>query len=84
MRAKYPDSEGFVERGGVKTHYEVYGEGEHTVFLMPTWSITHSRLWKGQIPYLSRHFRVITCDGRGNGTSAPLLGGQATLARHKD
>ena len=55
MRAKYPDSDGFVERGGVNTHYEVYGEGEHTVFLMPTWSLYHSRAWKAQIPYLSRH-----------------------------
>ncbi|MCH8887735.1 MAG: alpha/beta fold hydrolase [SAR324 cluster bacterium] len=81
MRAKYPDSEGFVERGGVKTHYEVYGEGEHTVFLMPTWSIYHSRVWKGQIPYLSRHFRVITCDGRGNGKSDRPLGVEAHLTR---
>ena len=81
MRAKYPDSEGFVERGGVKTHYEVYGEGEHTVFLMPTWSIYHSRGWKAQIPYLSRHFRVITCEGRGNGKSDRPLGVEAHLTQ---
>ncbi|HKF80485.1 MAG TPA: alpha/beta hydrolase [Thermoleophilaceae bacterium] len=68
-RARYPDQEGFVERDGVRVFYEVYGEGERTVFLLPTWSIIHSRFWKAQIPYLARHFRVLTFDGRGNGKS---------------
>jgi pimeloyl-ACP methyl ester carboxylesterase len=68
-RARYPDSEGFVERDGVRVFYELYGEGERTVFLLPTWSIIHSRFWKAQIPYLARHFRVLTCDPRGNGKS---------------
>ena len=40
-----------------------------TVLLMPTWSIVHSRHWKMQIPYLARHCRVLTFDGRGNGCS---------------
>src|SRR5204863_330052 len=40
-----------------------------TVLFLPTWSIVHSRCWKAQIPYLSRHCRVITFDGRGNGRS---------------
>lgn len=53
-RARYPDQEGFVERGGQRLFYEVYGEGEETVFLMPTWSLAHSRHWKMQIPYLAR------------------------------
>ena len=39
------------------------------MFLLPTWSIVHSRFWKAQIPYLARHFRVVTFDGRGNGRS---------------
>ena len=68
-RARYPDAEGYVERDGVRTFYEVYGEGEQTMLLLPTWSITHSRGWKMQIPYLARHFRVITFDPRGNGRS---------------
>ena len=29
----------------------------------------HSRFWKLQVPYLARHFRVITFDPRGNGAS---------------
>jgi pimeloyl-ACP methyl ester carboxylesterase/predicted glycosyltransferase len=68
-RARYPDHEGFVERDGVRVFYEVYGDGEPTILLLPTWSIMHSRFWKAQIPYLSRRFRVVTFDGRGNGKS---------------
>jgi pimeloyl-ACP methyl ester carboxylesterase len=68
-RARYPDEEGYVERDGVRIFYEVYGDGEPTVFLLPTWSIIHSRHWKMQIPYLARHCRVLTFDGRGNGKS---------------
>src|SRR6266480_845967 len=68
-RARYPDESGYVERDGMKLYYEVYGSGEPTVFLLPTWSIIHSRHWKMQIPYLARHCRVLTFDGRGNGRS---------------
>jgi pimeloyl-ACP methyl ester carboxylesterase/predicted glycosyltransferase len=68
-RARYPDEEGFVERSGQRLFYEVYGEGEQTVFLLPTWSMFHSRHWKMQIAYLARHFRVLVMDGLGNGRS---------------
>ena len=68
-RARYPDESGYVERDGVRIHYEVYGDGEPTLLLLPTWSIIHSRHWKMQIPYLARHCRVVTFDGRGNGRS---------------
>jgi pimeloyl-ACP methyl ester carboxylesterase/predicted glycosyltransferase len=68
-RARYPDSSGYVTRDGVRLYYEVYGSGEPTVLLLPTWSIIHSRHWKMQIPYLARHCRVLTFDGRGNGRS---------------
>ena len=68
-RARYPDETGFVERDGIRISYEVYGEGDPTVVLLPSWSIVHSRVWKAQIPYLARHFRVVTFDGRGNGRS---------------
>ncbi len=68
-RAMYPDESGYVEREGVRLYWEVYGTGEPTVFLMPTWSIIHSRHWKMQIPYLARHCRVLVMDGRGNGRS---------------
>ena len=68
-RARYPDESSYVERDGVQIFYEVYGTGEPTVLLLPTWSLIHSRHWKMQIPYLARHARVVTFDGRGNGRS---------------
>jgi pimeloyl-ACP methyl ester carboxylesterase/predicted glycosyltransferase len=68
-RARYPDTEGYVERDGVRVFYEVYGEGEPTVLFVPPWAIVHSRCWKMQIPYFARHCRVIAFDPRGNGKS---------------
>lgn len=69
MRAKLPHTEGHVDRGGVRIHYEIYGEGEHTMLFVPMWSIVHSRAYKAQIPYFSDRFRVIAYDPRGNGKS---------------
>ena len=68
-RAAYPHTEGFVERDGQRIFYEVYGEGTDTMFLLPTWSLVHSRHWKMQIAYFARHFRVLTMDGLGTGRS---------------
>jgi pimeloyl-ACP methyl ester carboxylesterase/predicted glycosyltransferase len=69
MAAREPDESGVAVRDGVRLHWESYGEGEPAILLLPTWSIYHSRHWKLQIPYLARHFRVVTFDGRGNGFS---------------
>ena len=63
MRARYPDADGYVERDGVKVFYEVFGSGQPTVLLLPAWSIVYSRIWKLQVPYLARHYRVVTFDG---------------------
>jgi pimeloyl-ACP methyl ester carboxylesterase/predicted glycosyltransferase len=67
MRAALPTESGAVECNGVRVTYEVFGEGDRTIVLMPTWCVVHARIWKMQVPYLSRHFRVITWDGPGNG-----------------
>jgi pimeloyl-ACP methyl ester carboxylesterase len=77
MRAREPDQTGYVDRDGVKIFYEVFGDGEPTLLLLPTWSIVHSRHWKAQVPYLSRHYRVVTFDGRGNGRSDSPEGAEA-------
>ncbi|MEX2556463.1 MAG: alpha/beta fold hydrolase [Actinomycetota bacterium] len=69
MRARYPDADGFVDRNGTKIAYEVFGEGDRTLLILPTWSIVHSRYWKLQVPYFARYARVITFDPRGNGRS---------------
>ena len=68
-RAREPDVAGHLVRDGVRVWYEAYGSGPATILLYPPWEITHSRAWKAQIPYLSRHARVITFDRRGNGRS---------------
>jgi pimeloyl-ACP methyl ester carboxylesterase/predicted glycosyltransferase len=68
-RARYPDATGFVERDGVRVAWESYGSGGQTILFLPTWTLVHSRVWKAQIPYFARHFRVITFDPRGNGAS---------------
>ena len=70
MRAREPDRVGQVERDGVSLHYEVHGDAATTVLLLPTWSILPSRFWKGQVPYLARHCRVVVFDGRGTGRSS--------------
>jgi pimeloyl-ACP methyl ester carboxylesterase/predicted glycosyltransferase len=68
-RARQPDASGAVIRDGVSLHFDVYGDAPTTVLLLPAWSIVHSRFWKAQVPFLSRHYRVITFDGRGSGQS---------------
>ena len=69
MRARMPDRDGYAVRDGLKIFYEVFGDGPNTVLLLPPWAIGHSRVWKLQVPYLSRHFRVVTFDPLGNGKS---------------
>ena len=69
MLAREPDAEGYVDRGGVKLDYGVFGDGAPTLLLLPTWTIIHARFWKAQVPYLARHYRVVTYDGPGNGRS---------------
>jgi pimeloyl-ACP methyl ester carboxylesterase/predicted glycosyltransferase len=68
-RALQPRQTGFAEVDDVRLAFEVFGEGEETVLLLPPWAIAHSRFWKAQVPYLARHFRVVTFDARGNGRS---------------
>lgn len=83
MRARTPDRTGVATRDGVRLAYEVHGEGhDPTVLLMPTWSIIHSRFWKAQVPYLARHHRVVTFDGRGCGASDRPTGAAAYAEHH--
>jgi pimeloyl-ACP methyl ester carboxylesterase len=73
MRALEPHHHGQTVRGGVELSWELFGAGEHTVFLLPSWSIIHSRHWKLQVPALARRHRVLVMDGRGNGRSGRPL-----------
>ena len=68
--ARRPDDAGFaVAPDGVRIGWEAYGAGAPTLVLLPSAPIVHSRQWKGQVAYLSRSWRTITFDGRGNGLS---------------
>ncbi len=77
MRARLPDQTGFVERDGVRTFYEVHGEGPDTIYVLPTFPIVHIQYAKTLIPSLARHFRVVTNDPRGNGRSDRPTGVEA-------
>jgi pimeloyl-ACP methyl ester carboxylesterase len=69
MKARMPDRHGYTVREGVRIYWELYGQGDRTVCLLPTWSIIHSRHWKFQIADLARYCRVLVIEGRGNGLS---------------
>jgi pimeloyl-ACP methyl ester carboxylesterase/predicted glycosyltransferase len=74
MRAREPDVTGVIDSDGVKVGYEVWNcqsgrPDPATIVLLPAWLVADRRLWKLQAPYLSRFFRVITLDPRGNGAS---------------
>jgi pimeloyl-ACP methyl ester carboxylesterase/predicted glycosyltransferase len=74
MRALTPDMADTLVRDGVEIYYEVYENDGPTILFIPPSPITHSRIFKGQIPFLARHFRVVTLDGRGNGRSGRPIG----------
>jgi pimeloyl-ACP methyl ester carboxylesterase len=85
MQARVPDHEDWVECDGVRIGYQVYGGDGPTILLLPTWTVIHSRFWKAQIPYLARHFRVVTYDGPGNGRSdRPVDSLEYWRHRHED
>ncbi|MDR2986921.1 MAG: alpha/beta fold hydrolase [Nocardiopsaceae bacterium] len=69
MRARTPDRAGVVQRDSARVAFEVFGEGEPALLLVPATPITHARSWKGIVPALARQFTVVTTDGRGTGRS---------------
>ncbi len=81
MRAMQPEAAGIVRRDGIDIAWENFGQGEIPLVLLPTWSIIPSRFWKLQVPYLARHHRVVTFDGRGTGRSSRPMGAEAYTHR---
>jgi pimeloyl-ACP methyl ester carboxylesterase/predicted glycosyltransferase len=75
----------YVHRPDARIFYQVTGSGPRDLFLLPPCQVVvHSRMWKHQIPYLSRYFRVITMDPRGNGRSDRPATGYDLEARYGD
>jgi pimeloyl-ACP methyl ester carboxylesterase len=68
--ARLPDRTGVIDRDGVHIAYQVHGDGEVAILLLPAWAIADSRLWKANVAHLARHFTVVTYDPRGNGRSS--------------
>jgi pimeloyl-ACP methyl ester carboxylesterase/UDP:flavonoid glycosyltransferase YjiC (YdhE family) len=69
-RARLPDERGYTtSRDGLRLYWEVYGGASPTIVLLPPNPICHSRIWKPQIHYLARRYRVVAYDGRGNGNA---------------
>ncbi|MBW2409448.1 MAG: alpha/beta hydrolase, partial [Deltaproteobacteria bacterium] len=60
----------YTENNRVKIWYEIHGEGEPTLIMVPGLQIIHSEVFKRHyVSFLSRHMRVITLDLRGSGKS---------------
>ncbi|MDM0046354.1 alpha/beta fold hydrolase [Variovorax dokdonensis] len=77
-----PSHTGFVDRDGVKIWYATWGDRGPWIAFAPPFQIVHSQMLKCTVPYLSRHFRVITMDGRGNGRSDRPFGQAAYSFDH--
>lgn len=80
MRAREPEERAFVEHDGIRIGYEVFGSGPTTLLFVPGWQWGHSRLWKAQVAYFARSYRVVTFDLPGNGRSDRPVGASAYTA----
>ncbi len=80
---------GFVDSGGERIYYEMWGDGAETVILGHGMGGSHA-VWYQQVPGLAERYRVVTWDqrgfGRSTGTSGELGPGPAVtdLARLVD
>ncbi|MDD5431854.1 MAG: alpha/beta hydrolase [Candidatus Omnitrophica bacterium] len=57
-----------VSKDGVPIHYSVYGKGEPVLVFIHGWSCNRS-VWKNQVPYFEKKYRVVTLDLAGHGAS---------------
>src|SRR5580765_7290950 len=75
----------YVSNGGVKLFWQATGGGSRDLVLLPQCQpVVYSRQFKAQIPYLSRYFRVVTTDSRGNGRSDRPATGYDLESRYGD
>ena len=75
----------YLERPGARIYYQTTGSGPCDILLHPpSQPAFYSRLWKNNIAYLARYFRVITLDPRGNGRSSRPATGYDFASRYDD
>jgi pimeloyl-ACP methyl ester carboxylesterase len=75
----------YVSRPDAKIFYQVTGSGPRHVFLCPPCQpVVGGRMWKNNLPYLARHFRVATMDPRGHGRSDRPITGYDFATRYGD
>ena len=66
----------YADNNGVKIWYEIHGQGDPTLIMVPGFQIVHSDSYgRYYVPFLSRHMRVVTMDLRGSGKSDGPDGG---------
>ncbi|HXH82610.1 MAG TPA: alpha/beta fold hydrolase [Candidatus Tectomicrobia bacterium] len=74
----------YVYRPDARLFYQATGAGRD-VFLLPMCQpAAYGRLWKYQVPYLSRYARVVVMDQRGNGRSDRTPTGYDLQTRYDD
>lgn len=66
----------YVEAGGVRTYYEVVGDGDPVVLIHGGATAGHS--WAAQVPAVAERYQVFVPDRRGHGRS-PDVDGPATM-----
>ena len=75
----------YAHQDGVKLFYQsTGGNGPELLLHPPCQPTAYSRLWKLQVPYLSRYFRVTVIDPRGNGRSDRPPAGYDLDTRYRD
>ncbi len=55
---------------GVSIEYDVSGKGESALVFVHGWCCNRTH-WEKQVPYFSRHYKVVTLDLAGHGESGP-------------
>ncbi|MFA7675589.1 MAG: alpha/beta hydrolase, partial [Endomicrobiia bacterium] len=64
----YAKTQTAISKDGVPISFSVYGKGDVALVFIPGWSC-NSSVWKNQVPYFSKKYRVVTLELAGHGKS---------------